>query len=550
MAVNITSNTGAALTWNTDGNTWATDPYTWATANATAWSLTATEGWNNAEQKSTLNGLLFAESWHNAELKFANSSKKLFEGWNNAETVTHVWQDFMRVLEGWATGELASKKYNPAPWTEGWHNSELKYNTTAKSASEGWTTSDAITKNPISVHNEAWNNAELLSKSAAKKLLESWTNIETIVKIVAKFSSEGWNSAENLSKSPISVHGEGWHSVDLVANSTTKKNIEGWTTAEIVIKFFAKLNLEATHFIELWFDLANYHLNIAEAWANAELAKKGFTKTPFTEGWMTADSDKNLTNKHSNEGWTNSESVSKVATKVSPEGWATTNLDKNSTAKMVAESWTTLDSNSKKFVKDVLETWANSEVFSKVWNIKALISELWKTTESIRERYGLNELEAFQTIDAYLKNANAVISDLAFASGDLTVADFLNMNSPVGYGPFNEFVPGELEYQKALIAIILEGPLTTGRPQINDWQLTVDVQNQTDSGTLTLPAANTFVPFNARFYAPPQVMVQLRGGSSGTPDITNITDIGFNVEIDNAADQPIAGDIVWSATGY
>lgn len=520
-------------TWLTEPFNWATNPNNW-TDGYTAWTLSITEGWTSSEQEA------------------ANNIKKIFESWNNAETVSHAWQDFIKILEGFTTTELAGRGYNPTPWVEGWHNSDVVYNSTTKSESEGWTTSDAITKVPTSIHNEAWSNTEQLSKISTKSLLESWVNAENIAKVIIKFNSEGWINAESISKSQTSVQNEAWCNADLLNRAMTKKILESWSNVDSMVNFFTKLNFETTKFIELWSDLSNYHLNIAEAWANAELGTKGFTKTPFVEGWATADLDKNSTNKHSNEGWINYESVFKAAAKASSEGWTTKDLENQSFTKApFGEGWTTVDSNSTNFVKSVVETWLNSETFSRVWDAQALIAELWNTSESLREQYGLNEQEVFQTIDAYLKNANAVVSDLAFASGDLSVSDFLNMTTPVGYNPFTEFIPGELEYQKALIAIILNGPLTTGRPQITEWQLTVDVPNQTDSGTFTLPAANIFIPFNLQFYTAPDVMVQLRGGSTGTPDITDITDKGFNVEIqDNVTDLPIAGDIVWSANGY
>jgi hypothetical protein len=442
MTVNISSVAGASLTWATDGSTWESAPYTWDTAYATTWSLTATEGWATTEKEFSASNFVFAEEWNIAELRFANAIKPLLDRWNTSETVTHTWQDFLRVLEGWTVGEVVSKNFIPAPWTDGWKNLDFEQNSVTKNEFEGLATSDFITKAPISAHNEAWNTAESANKAVAKNLAESWA------------------------------------------------------TAENTANFFTKVNLEATRFIELWSDLTNYHLNVTAGWATTESEKQSFVKAHFVE------------------------------------------------------EWTTLDNNSRGFVKAVVEAWAGSETFAEVWNSQKIINDLWHTADSLEENYGLNELEALQTIGAYLRNANAVISDLAFASGDLSVAEFLNMNSPVGYSPFTEFIPGELEYQKALLAIVIAGPLTTGRPQITDWQLTVDVPNQTDSGTLTLPAANTFVPFNVRFYASPQVMVQLRGGSTGTPDITNITENGFYVEIDNATDQPIVGDIVWSADGY
>lgn len=158
--------------------------------------------------------------------------------------------------------------------------------------------------------------------------------------------------------------------------------------------------------------------------------------------------------------------------------------------------------------------------------------------------------EVVQTVEAYLRSANAVVSDLAFGTGDLSLDEFLKRNAPVGYSPFTTFVPGELEYRKALIALILKRPLTIGRPRITDWQLTVDVPDQKDDGTCAIPAANTFIPFLRRFFEPPQVMVQLRGGSGGTPDITHITDTGFYMQITDTTGSLLAGDIIWSADSY
>lgn len=414
--------------------------------------------------------------------------------WDTAYPVNYA----LNVGEGWSTSEAWDQLYTFAPH-EGWHIAEAWSQAFLRAIGESWRINEVWTDiwQPMLRIFEVWLTTEALAKNTTIPKSESWATAEAATRAPQLNKSEGWHTSEAWLQQYLLHQLEGWNTAELAANIVSRVIQEGWSTADS---------------LPIWTALKAF----LEGWNNGE------TMTHIWQDFLTFV-----------ESWTTTETPAKAATKPVFEVWHTSEGSNRAATKGVAEGWHTSEAASTQAVFQ--------RTFADVWQ---MVDSLSKT--QIKTIFELLDLE-----EAYLRHANAVISDLSFATGDLTKDQFTGLvSSPVGYGPFTDFVPGELEYQKALIAIILAGPLTTGRPQIIDWQLTVDVPNQTDGGTLALPAANTFIPFKARFFAPPEVIIQLRGGSTGSPDITAITDTGFYVQINDATGHPIAGDIVWSAIGY
>jgi hypothetical protein len=346
--------------------------------------------------------------------------------------------------------------------------------------------------------------------------------------------------------------GEGWSAEEAWWQQYQLTSREGWHMAEGLVQVFACLIQEAWRISEGWTDVWLALMKIVEGWTVAEVTRKSvhisqaegwgiMVSLPVwnmlqatSEAWNTAEADQETVDFHYKavESFLLDESLAKSATK------------------SLSETFTPSDGWAVETIKNLWEVWQTQDSAATRNSFERVLAESFSTADSISKDQISTFFEAMETVEAYLRSANAVVSDLAFGSGDLSLDEFLKLNAPVGYSPFTAFVPGELEYRKALIALILKGTLTTGRPRITDWQLTVDVPDQTDGGTSFIPAANTFIPFQRRFYAPPQVLVQLRGGSGGTPDITHITEAGFYVQISDATGSILAGDIIWSADGY
>ena len=66
--------------------------------------------------------------------------------------------------------------------------------------------------------------------------------------------------------------------------------------------------------------------------------------------------------------------------------------------------------------------------------------------------------------DRLLRAAEAVIADLAFRATPLDEAGFAALvaeSRPLGFSAYRDLVPGDYEYAKALVRLILEAPVTT-----------------------------------------------------------------------------------------
>ena len=164
--------------------------------------------------------------------------------------------------------------------------------------------------------------------------------------------------------------------------------------------------------------------------------------------------------------------------------------------------------------------------------------------------------ETLVVADALLRHANAVLADLAVRSTTMDEADFralLADKGPLGYGRFRDLVPGDYEYSKAIIGLLLSAPVTGDRTAIADAVLNVDVPDVRDRGTASVPIAGITIVFTRSFADPPEVQVTLKaGGTPSLPEIISITTTGFSVRLVDAADgvTPVAGTVSWSALGY
>lgn len=164
--------------------------------------------------------------------------------------------------------------------------------------------------------------------------------------------------------------------------------------------------------------------------------------------------------------------------------------------------------------------------------------------------------ETLVVADALLRHANAVLADLAVRSTTMDEAAFREMladKGPLGYGRFRDLAPGDYEYSKAIIGLLLRAPVTGDRTAIADAVLNVDVPDVRDRGTASVPVAGITIGFNRSFAEPPEIQVTLKaGGTPSLPEIISITTTGFNVRLVDAADgvTPVAGTVSWSALGY
>ena len=201
------------------------------------------------------------------------------------------------------------------------------------------------------------------------------------------------------------------------------------------------------------------------------------------------------------------------------------------------------------------ESIAMIETFGRTVSFKLALAEGLSVRDALKKAITLPAREAMQFFEEYRRHANAVISDLLIDSGDVTLADFqrlLEKGAPPGYTEFRPFLPGDYDYQDALFKVVMKGE-GLDRPELLELAMEVDVPDVFDRGAINVPAGGTAtVVFNRRFYVPPEIVLQMKGGTVvATPKIVGDVRIdGFDVALVDANGNYVSGRVSWSAHGY
>ena len=135
--------------------------------------------------------------------------------------------------------------------------------------------------------------------------------------------------------------------------------------------------------------------------------------------------------------------------------------------------------------KNSMEPVAPADALERLAAFRRDLAEAVALTEAAAKTSARVSTEAVALADALLRHANAVLADLAVRSTPLDVAAFRDLvaaKGPLGYGPFRDLVPGDYEYAKALIGLLLSAPVTGERVAIADAVFNVDVPDVRDRG--------------------------------------------------------------------
>ncbi|AJD82921.1 hypothetical protein PJWF_00027 [Achromobacter phage JWF] len=154
-----------------------------------------------------------------------------------------------------------------------------------------------------------------------------------------------------------------------------------------------------------------------------------------------------------------------------------------------------------------------------------------------------------------------IISDALVTTKLLTEEQFrqsLINEAPVGFGPFQQFVPGDYEYETALYRISMVSS-SGDRGVINKLQVDVDVPDMMDRGRVTITpamaaAGPTWVSFSRPFHIPPEPVTNLMSASFECvvrvlPD--SVTRAGFMVYLQRTDNgERTDGVLTWAAHSY
>ena len=324
---------------------------------------------------------------------------------------------------------------------------------------------------------------------------------ETFFKDITKTENESINFSELVSKEFVCVIKDLINMVELVQKMPTMKKLEVFGIIDSVKPTFNinKVSMETLNFIEFYSDLIGFHLAISEVLNFAEKTPNNYTSV--VKETILLDDIKNYRN----------------------------------------------------FIKTIYQELNTIEIISNNTVFKRTFSEIFNTIEKVSKQFGMNEYETFQVLDSYLRHANAVLSDLSISTIELTIDNFETVLSPIGYTIFQDFQTGNYSYKNAIIKSVLEAGINSDRPNIDKWELSVDLPDISDRGSVRcLPISQPlFIPFNRIFHIPPEVIIQIKSGGTETSRvyINSITKEGFIVEFKDGSEY-IDGYISWSAEGY
>lgn len=198
-----------------------------------------------------------------------------------------------------------------------------------------------------------------------------------------------------------------------------------------------------------------------------------------------------------------------------------------------------------------------NEAFNRRAIFKRQYAEIINLVEKLSKENILIKCENTGISDNFLRNANAVFSNLIISAEELAFDEFIKLAARAPeYDSFVDFNAGEYEYQKALVRFILESKAAQAEPIIHDVVCHVDIEDTDDRGSKEIVDMinPTKIYFNKLYYHPPEVNITLKGSSGSNsyivPRIVFITEKYFEVELRNESNQLVQGLVSWVSKGY
>lgn len=207
--------------------------------------------------------------------------------------------------------------------------------------------------------------------------------------------------------------------------------------------------------------------------------------------------------------------------------------------------------------KNQHESLAAAELFGRAVVFNRTYSESLRAREAMRKAMSIREFEAIAVAEEMVKGASGVIDNLVVFDDAMTFEAFVNMlehDSPLEYSAFKRLIPGDYEYQSAIVKVTASSELGE-LAVISDLNLQIDVPDVNDRGRVSCSTSSPAVVNFARvFTVPPEVSLTAVGGATGRVLIPRvigaITLTGFTVGLFNTDGTLADGIVSWSADGY
>lgn len=315
-----------------------------------------------------------------------------------------------------------------------------------------------------------------------------------------------------------------------------------------------KMVSEAFGIAEDYVDYIGFIIRAFETLHVGEKLGKGVT-FPLPDSFSVSDGLAKNTTMQKAESLTISDLLAKVFNLVKAETFDTKdNLAKVSTLNK-AESVQIVEKIKKKSTLQKVEAFAIADALGRAVRYKRALADGFSISDAIKKSSTISKKEAIKIFDEYVRRADATLSDMLLANGDMLMADFqalVSKGAPPGFGQFQEFIHGEYEYQQALFRAIVKAADST-QLSLSDFKLEVDVPDVFDRGVATIsnPLNGIDIVFARTFHVVPELVISMSGGTViARPEISNKSLTGFTVHLIDSEGNKVAGTITWSAHGY
>lgn len=544
---------GSAYSWE-GSYTWDSPEATrtWEKAYSNISTVAVTETLAISEKLTKNTNTTKFETLAITERIFKQATKINKEALNIAEAYTDLISFLLRVMEALNITETP-KKTVIIPKSETINIAEKPLKNAGLNKYETFSIVDSNNKAFTALKKENLGIAELAKKNAIINKSETLNFIEQQFKDFGLNKFETIAIAEGVNKIIDLLRRENMTITEFAKRDIGLKKNENLIVAETKqAKSVTKVNNETINIAEMYTDLIAFLLRVYEA-INIEEVPKKVVSIKKIETFTIAETKQAKTvKKVNNENLSVVDSAIKSFGTLQKESLNVTDTTIKDVSIKKSETITVAEKLKKLPTKLSKENIAISETLKRPVAWQRLFQETVALTDKIAKNCSITKREALQIVEAYLRNANSVLSDIVISSNDMTLEQFINEDTPLGYEQFKDFIAGDIEYQKALIRMIVEAGVTSDSPNVNHWEMNLDLPDVIDRGQANISAQIVRINFNRTFFAPPEVTVTLKGGSvaGAVPKVTTIDELGFNVKIENAAGTMVTGVISWNAVGY
>ena len=325
---------------------------------------------------------------------------------------------------------------------------------------------------------------------------------------------------------------------------------------DAVRKGVRKVVLESLSFTELYIDNIAFTLRVFETIGVLENVGKA-VRVSHSEAFGLTDAQRKAIGLNRSESVELVEAFSRSVafTRQQQEAFRVIDAVSKGVAVSKAEALLVRDKLSKDIRVGKAENLAFAEAFGRTLAYKRRIAEGLRVADALSKAYRMSVAEALGLVDVYLRNSNAVVSDMLVSNQDITFEDFLRVvdaGRVPGYTDFRTFVQGDYEYSEAIFRVLLEA--TSGdRGSISELKVSVDVPDVFDRGLAMITDAQNglYVEFARPFHIVPEMSMLLKGGTVlAFPRLTTLDEFGFTVKLFDKNEVAVTGSVSWAAHGY